>query len=33
MVDTNLGYLTLGGPGRQTVDITSTKGVPLKTWG
>ena len=30
---TNLGYLTLEGPGRQTVDTRSTFGVPLKTWG
>ena len=28
LVDTNLGYLTLEGPG-QTVDIRSTSGLPL----
>ena len=33
LVDTNLGYLTLEGPGRQTVDTRSTSGVPLKTLG
>ena len=33
LVDTNLGYLTLEGPGRQTVDTTSTSGVLLKTLG
>ena len=33
LVDTNLGYLTLEGPGRQTVDTRSTSGLPLKTWG
>ena len=33
LVDTNLGYLTLEGPGRQTVDARSTLGLPLKIWG
>ena len=33
LVDTNLGYLVLAGPGRQTVDTRSTFGVPLKTLG
>jgi len=32
-VCTNLGYLTLEGPGRQTVDTRSASGVALKTWG
>ena len=32
-VCTNLGYLTLEGPRRQTVDPWSTSGLPLKTWG
>ena len=30
-LDTNLGYLTLEGPGRQTVDTRSTSGLALKT--
>ena len=33
LVYTNLGCLTLEGPGRQTVDTRSTSGLPLKTWG
>ena len=33
LVDTILGYLTLEGSGRQTVDARSTSGLPLKTWG
>ena len=33
LVCTNLGYLTLGGPGRQTVDTRSKSGLPLKTLG
>ena len=33
LVDTNLSYVTLEGPGRQTVDTRSTAGVPLKTLG
>ena len=33
LVGTNLGYLTLEGPGRQTVDTKITSGVPLKTLG
>ena len=33
LVDTNLGYLTLEGPGRQTGDTKSTSGLPLETWG
>ena len=33
LVDKNLSYLTLEGPGRQTVDTRSTFGVPLKTLG
>ena len=33
LVDTNLSYLTLEGPGRQTVDTRSTSGVALKTLG
>ena len=33
LVDTNLSYLTLERPGRQTVDTRSTSGVPLKTFG
>ena len=32
-VCTNLSYLTLEGPGRQTVDTRSTAGVALKTLG
>ena len=32
-LDTNLGFLTLEGPGHQTVDTRSTSGVPLKTLG
>ena len=32
-VCTNLSYLTLEGPGRQTVDTRSTSGVPLKSLG
>ena len=32
-VCTNLSYLTLEGPGRQTVDTRSTSGVSLKTLG
>ena len=31
LVDTNLSYLTLEGPGHQTVDTRSTAGVALKT--
>ena len=31
LVDTNLSYLTLEGPGRQTVDTRSTSGLPLKS--
>ena len=33
LLDTNLGYLTLEGPGRQMVDTRSTSRLPLKTWG
>ena len=33
LVDTNLSYLTLEGPGRQTVDTRSTFGVALKSLG
>ena len=33
LVCTNLSYLTLERPGRQTVDTKSTFGVPPKTWG
>ena len=33
LVDTNLGYLNLEGPGRQTVDTRRTSGLPLKTLG
>ena len=33
LVDTKLGYLTLEGPGRQTVDTRSTSGVAPKTLG
>ena len=33
LVDKNLSYLTLEGPGHQTVDTRSTSGVPLKTLG
>ena len=33
LVDTNLSYLTLEGPGRQTVDTRSTSGVALKSLG
>ena len=33
LVDMNLGYLTLEGPGRQTVNTKSTSGLPLKTYG
>jgi len=33
LVDTNLSYLTLEGPGRQTVDTRSTSGLALKTLG
>ena len=33
LVCTNLSYLILEGPGRQTVDTRSTSGVPLKTLG
>ena len=33
LVDPNLGYLILEGPGRQTVDTRSTSGLPLKTLG
>ena len=33
LVDTNLSYLTLNGPERQTVDTRSTAGVPMKTLG
>ena len=32
-VCTNLGYLTLEGPGSQTVDTRSTSGLSLKTLG
>ena len=32
-VCTNLGYQTLEGPGRETVDIRSTSDLPVKTWG
>ena len=32
-VCTNLSYLTMEGPGRQTVDTRSTSGVSLKTLG
>ena len=32
-VCTNLSYLTLEGPGRQTVHTWSTSGLVLKTWG
>ena len=32
-VCTNLGYLTLEGSGRETVDKRSTLGLSLKTWG
>ena len=33
LVDTNLSYLTLEEPGRQTFDTRSTSGVPLETLG
>ena len=33
LVWTNLSYLILEGPGRQTVDTMSTSGVALKTLG
>ena len=33
LVDTNLGYLTFEGPGRQTVDARSTLGLPRKLGG
>ena len=33
LVDMNLGYLTLEGPGRQTVESRPTSGLPLKTLG
>ena len=33
LVYTNLGYLTLEGPGRQTVNTRSTSRAPLKTLG
>ena len=33
LVDTNLSYLTLEGPGRQTFDTRSTSGMALKDFG
>ena len=33
LVDTNLGFLTLKGSGRQTLDTRSTSVVPLKSYG